>query len=453
MRWFSALERRLDGNPEQKSAYSEFINEYYRLNHMREIDDDEPSPNFKTYYLPHHGVEKVDSTTTKLRVVFDASCETDSGISLNQALMVGPVVQDDLLAIILRFRMHRFVLVADIEKMYRQIRIHYSDYPLQRIIWRNSSSQPLKTFELTTVTYGTASAPYLATKCLQQLSKDGSKDFPLAATVLAKDFYVDDMLTGIDDEQTGELLCVQLLELLQSAGFSLRKWSSNSSVLLGKIPTELRDERTTLALDSNSTPIKTLGLQWHPINDQFSYFVPEWSKELTITRRIVLSDTARLYDPLGLIGPIVVIANIFIQSLWRKSKNWDDQLDVTQQQYWKDFRHSLNDLALIDIPRWVSSSSPTVTEIHGFCEASEKAYGACIFLRTVSSDGNIFVSLIAAKSKVAPLGDSKKQRRLSLPRLELSSAMLLSHLYHKVNISTSLNVKALFWTDSMITLH
>ncbi|XP_055543778.1 uncharacterized protein LOC129729293 [Wyeomyia smithii] len=109
MRRFSALERRLDGNPEQKSAYSEFINEYYRLKHMREIDDDEPSPNFKTYYLPHHGVEKVDSTTTKLRVVFDASCKTDSGISLNQALMVGPVVQDDLLAIILRFRMHRFV--------------------------------------------------------------------------------------------------------------------------------------------------------------------------------------------------------------------------------------------------------------------------------------------------------------------------------------------------------
>ena len=149
--------------------------------------------------------------------------------------MVSPVIQNYLLAIILRFRMHRYVIIADIEKLFRQIRVHPSDYPLQRILWRSSSSQPLRTFELTTVTYGTASAPYLATKCLERLSEDGSNDFPLASLVLGKDFYMDDMLTGVDDEEEGNELCRQLLQLLQSAGLSLRKWTSNSSAILSQM--------------------------------------------------------------------------------------------------------------------------------------------------------------------------------------------------------------------------
>ncbi|XP_058836070.1 uncharacterized protein LOC131692798 [Topomyia yanbarensis] len=347
-RRFRALERRFDANPHLKEAYTVFIDEYHQLNHMRVISDSEASAPI-AYYLPHHGVEKAKSTTTKLRVVFDASCRTDTGISLNQALMVGPVIQDDLLSIILRFRMHRYVIIADIEKMFRQIRVHPSDYPLQRILWRCSSSQPLRTFELTTVTYGTASAPYLATKCLQRLSEDGSNDFPLASLVLGKDFYMDDMLTGVDNEAEGSELCRQLLQLLQSAGLSLRKWSSNSSTILSEIPPELRDERSTLALDSPITQIKTLGLHWQPSDDVFRYSVPKWSQEGPISRRIVLSDTARLYDPLGLIGPVVVIAKLFVQTLWRTSNNWDDPLDEAQQQHWLEF-HSMITL------HWLSSS-------------------------------------------------------------------------------------------------
>ncbi|XP_062700371.1 uncharacterized protein LOC134284887 [Aedes albopictus] len=421
---------------------------------MREVDCSSASSSAAlSYYLPHHGVEKADSTTTKLRVVFDASCRTDSGVSLNQALMVGAVVQDDLFAIHLRFRMHRIALIADIEKMYRQIRIHPSDYPLQRILWRSSSSEPLRTFELVTVTYGTASAPFLATRCLKELSTQGAADFPLAALILGKDFYVDDMLTGVDDEEEGDELCNQLLELLHSAGFSLRKWASNSSAVLSKIPAELRDERSTLSLDSLSSPIKTLGIQWHPSTDTYSYAVPEWSKEAVITRRVVASDTAKLFLPLGLLGPVVVLAKIFIQSLWQTTTSWDEPLNQEQQQYWSEFRNSLGDIASISIPRRVAiAHNPVLIELHGFCDASEKAYGACLYVRTVSSDGSIFVRLKAARSKVAPTGKSKKQTTLTLPRLELSSALLLAHLYHKVTESTELKTKPFFWTDSMIAL-
>ncbi|XP_065074715.1 uncharacterized protein LOC135698599 [Ochlerotatus camptorhynchus] len=452
-RRFLALERRLDANPPLKQAYTNFIDEYLQLGHMREVNDSTCSPAVPSYYLPHHGVEKADSTTTKLRVVFDGSCRTDSGVSLNQALMVGSVVQDDLLAIHLRFRMNRIALIADIEKMYRQLLIHLLDYPLQRILWRRSLSELIRTYELMTVTYGTASAPFLATRCLKELSKQGAEDFPLASLTLAKDFYVDDMLTGVYDEEEGEELCKQLLALLKSAGFSLRKWASNSTEVLSKIPIELRDERSVLALDSPSTSIKTLGIQWQPSSDTYSYAVPEWSTRIVITRRVVASDLAKLFLPLGLLGPVVVLAKIFVQSLWQTTTSWDEPLTPKQQQYWREWRDSLIDLPLISIPRWAAfARDPVLVELHGFCDASERAYGACVYLRTVSIDGSISVRLLCAKSRVAPSGKSKNSVLLTLPLLELSSALLLAHLYDKVSLSISLKTKPFFWTDSMIVL-
>ncbi|XP_065079407.1 uncharacterized protein LOC135702304 [Ochlerotatus camptorhynchus] len=423
-RRFLALERRLDANPPLKQAYTNFIDEYLQLGHMREVNDSTCSPAVPSYYLPHHGVEKADSTTTKLCVVFDGSCRTDSGVSLNQALMVGSVVQDDLLAIHLRFRMNRIALIADIEKMYRQLLIHLLDYPLQRILWRRSLSELIRTYELMTVTYGTASAPFLATRCLKELSKQGAEDFPLASLTLAKDFYVDDMLTGVYDEEEGEELCKQLLALLKSAGFSLRKWASNSTEVLPKIPIELRDERSVLALASPSTSIKTLGIQWQPSSDTYSYAVPEWSTQIFWPKSSY---------------------NHFGRLLLRGTN--------IQQQYWREWRDSLIDLPLISIPRWAAfARDPVLVELHGFCDASERAYGACVYLRTVSIDGSISVRLLCAKSRVAPSGKSKNSVLLKLPLLELSSALLLAHLYDKVSLSISLKTKPFFWTDSMIVL-
>ncbi|XP_062557734.1 uncharacterized protein LOC134222589 [Armigeres subalbatus] len=256
--------------------------------------------------------------------------------------------------------------------------------------------------------------------------------------VLGNDFHVDYMLTGMDDEETGYELCKQLLDLLQSAGFSLRKWASNSKAILSQIPSELRDERS-------------------PSTDTYSYGVPNWSQEAVITRRAVASDAAKLflptYLPLGLLGPVVILAKIFIQSLWQTTSSWDEPLSVQQQQYWTEFRKSLEDISSISVPRWVSfAHNPILIEMHGFCDASERAYGACIYLRTVSIDGTISVRLMAAKSKVAPTGKSKKQTVLTLPRLELPSALLLAHLHHKIVESIELNTKPFFWTDSMIAL-
>lgn len=456
-RRFLGLERRFQQNPELKAAYAEFIREYEQLGHMVEVpvsasQGNEVSP---VYYLPHHAVFKLDSTTTKLRVVFDASCKTSSGVSLNDALMVGPVIQEDLISITLRFRLFCVAIVADIEKMYRMILVQHGDRSLQRIVYRSSPDEPLRTYELTTVTYGTAAAPYLATKCLQRLADEEASKFPRAAKVLREDFYVDDMLTGANTVEEAKQLAEEMVELTASGGFNLRKWNSNSKELLAQLPQELLDSRALLELDSSSSPVKTLGLQWEPQSDSFRYDSPQWNNDVVPTKRIVLAEAARLFDPLGLIGPVVVIAKIFLQELWKHNCGWDDPLPEAMQQFWQEYRLNLTALSSFSIPRWIGYKAEAVSmELHGFCDASDKAYGACIYTRCTLMDSSVEVRLLIAKSRVAPLEDLKRnKKRLSTPRLELSSALLLCHLYEKVKASIRIPHNASFWTDSTIVVH
>ncbi|XP_063994614.1 uncharacterized protein LOC135172510 [Diachasmimorpha longicaudata] len=159
-----ALERKFQWDPTLMADYTAVIDEYKQLGHMRKIDTEVE----EGFYLPHHAVFKETSLTTKTRVVFDGSARSSTGISLNDALMVGPTIQDDILSLVLRFRTHNFILTGDIEKMYRQVLVRPEDTKFQRILWREH--EQIQTYELQTVTFGLAPAPYLAVRCLHQLA-------------------------------------------------------------------------------------------------------------------------------------------------------------------------------------------------------------------------------------------------------------------------------------------
>lgn len=145
----------------------------------------------------YHAILKDTSTITKLRVVFDASCKTQSGRSLKYVLLVGPVIQQDLFSILSRFRTFRFVINADIAKMYRQVLVCPSQRCLQHVLWWDTPQQELKTFEFITLTYGTAPASFLATRALKKLAEERATLYPLKASIVLRDFYVDDMLSGV----------------------------------------------------------------------------------------------------------------------------------------------------------------------------------------------------------------------------------------------------------------
>ena len=153
-RRFFALEKRLAKNSDLQQKYHQFMREYEELGHME-----------LTTSLIRLRETRL---TTKLRVVFNALAKTTTGISLNETMMVGPTIQDGIFTLVLRFRQHRIVLNADIEKMYRQFWVHTDDRKYQKILWRYNSDQPLKTYQLITVTYGTSAAPFLAVRCLKR---------------------------------------------------------------------------------------------------------------------------------------------------------------------------------------------------------------------------------------------------------------------------------------------
>ncbi|XP_046393727.1 uncharacterized protein LOC124161449 [Ischnura elegans] len=444
IRRFLLLERRLQRDRNYRAAYIAFMDDYEKQLHMEVIPD--PESKGITYYIPHHAVIKPSSSTTKLRVVFDASCPS-SGVSLNDVLMVGPLVQDDIFSILSRFRLHRYAITADIKQMYRQIKIDDDDTNLQRIIWRSTPDSPLLTYRLKTVTYGTSSAPYLATRCLRQLAYEEAREFPLASAIALKDFYVDDLITGADTFEEALEIHQQIISMFNRGGFQIRKWCTNNVTLLSRIPESLREINYHVHSDGDFT-VKSLGLVWKPVQDIFCFIVRPIIRQFPFTRRSVLSDIAHLFDPLGFIGPVIIKAKIFLQRLWELKGDWDDPLPATYHAAWCQFREELPLLEKLKVPRWVdfaNSRKGSMVDLHGFCDASEGGYGACVYIRTSSKTG-YNVHLLCSKSKVSPL------KKISIPRLELLAAKLLSKLIYSVSRACNFEGKFSLWSDSQIVL-
>ncbi|KAH8262070.1 hypothetical protein KR038_001985, partial [Drosophila bunnanda] len=174
---FLRNEQRLKKDPPLKARYDAVIQEYLDLGHMKEVS---PTSHSASYYLPHHAVFKPDSTTTKVRVVFNASSPSANGTSLNDILYAGPVLQSDLTIQILKWRYFKFVFNADIEKMYRQIWVNPKHTSLQRILFRSPDGN-IRDYELKTVTFGVNCAPFLAIRVLQQLADDEESRYPQAS--------------------------------------------------------------------------------------------------------------------------------------------------------------------------------------------------------------------------------------------------------------------------------
>ncbi|XP_033218069.1 uncharacterized protein LOC117173539 [Belonocnema kinseyi] len=262
LRRFNTLENRFDKNPKLKENYCTFLNEYNDLNYMSLIKNQNLA--MPGFYLPHHAVIKEDSTTTKIRVVFDGSVKTSLGVLFNDSLMVGPTIQADIFILLTRFRYHAYALTADIEKMYRQVLVHPDDAVCQKILFREDPNDILKECSLDTVTKGTSCAPFLAIRALSQLSEDKGVKHPIAANVLKKDFYVDDLLTGAKTHAEAKFLRDDITAFLQKGGFPLRKWASNDPSLVPENSDNFTS--THMSLDPNAN-IKTLEIHWNSFRD------------------------------------------------------------------------------------------------------------------------------------------------------------------------------------------
>ncbi|CAH1977156.1 unnamed protein product [Acanthoscelides obtectus] len=442
---YKFLERKLDRNSSLKLEYNAFMKEYLELGHMEEFDDRLEVD--RGYYLPHHAVIKSSSITTKCRVVFDASAKTTSDLSLNDTQFVGPKLQDDLFDILVRFRKHKLVMTGDVSKMYRRIWITEEQRLYQKILWRFDSTKDIKCYKLKTVTYGTASAPYLAVRCLFEVANMHENEFPDARKVIKRDFYMDDVLTGAESEV--DLLKIQgeVSDILNSVGLPLRKWLCNDKEILAKFKTHGEIEANILEIGEDEQN-KTLGVFWNSHNDVIQYKIDfEILSNHRMTKRGVLSTICQIFDPLGLVGCVTIVAKLLIQQMWIRKLEWDDDLPSDLQDSWIRFREDLKTITKLSIPRRAVLSEYIRIEIHGFSDASEKAYAACIYVRCSFSTREPVSNLICAKSRVAPV------KQVSLPRLELCGAVLLANLLDKAIKILEIDFDQCYlWSDSMITL-
>ncbi|XP_052753688.1 uncharacterized protein LOC128201267 [Galleria mellonella] len=441
------MEKRFLHKPEFKNQYTNFMDEYLSHEHMEMIPENELNTNNKNiYYLPHHAVLRPSSLSTKLRVVFDGSAVPANGKSLNDELLIGPPLLQDIRYLITRWRQHKICLVADIQKMYRQILVSKKDIDLQRIVWRESLNDPIQEYRLLTVTYGTSCAPFLAIRTLHQLAEDECGEFPREAEIVKEDFYMDDLLTGTSTEESAIFLQNRLTELLARGGFPLHKWSSNSKLVLNQISNDKRDSLSTVTIKVEDT-IKALGIIWNSQTDNFELTLNLEFKSHNVTKRTVLSAITKSFDPLGWLAPSIIVLKIFMQKLWLAGLDWDEELPLELKTEWFTYLDKFSHMQIIPFPRWLSILNTTTrVELHGFSDASCAAYAAVVYIR-VWNGKNVNVHLVFAKTRVAPV------KQITLPRLELCGAVLLAKMLSSLKTVLKIQNNCVFaWTDSTIVL-
>ncbi|XP_058791019.1 uncharacterized protein LOC131664145 [Phymastichus coffea] len=418
-----SMQRRMRSDLVLRDSYCQFMEEYEQLDHMRALTAEEIREDSGTvFYIPHHGIWQRSDRKNKLRVVFNASRDTSTGLSLNDSLHSGPKFQGHIATIITRWRRHRYVFCADVQKMFRQILMDKRDCHLQRIVWSPSSDLPAKHFVLRTVTYGTACAPYLALRTLQQLGENEGHRFPLARELLKRDLYMDDFLSGSHDLETARSLRDQLIGLLRAGGFHLRKWVANEPGLLEDIPAEdrLRADWVQLSTDG---PVCELGVIWDPVTDRFKFRPGVVDPPPSLTKRTALAEHAAFFDPAGWLTPLTLVAKI--HNILRHNR----------------LRHNTRSLEI---------------EIRLGRETRDIA--AVVYVRATHSDGKITTTILEAKSKLAPvkslLPTTERRARMTIPRLELRATLIAAMLLK--NAASALSVPPMschLWSDSQVALH
>lgn len=438
------MEARFEKDPEFKELYLAFMQDYLSSGHMIPVSREDPlfQPLDFSFFLPHHGVLKPSSSTTKLRTVFNGSSQTELKISLNNLLHIGPNLLPELPDLICGWRLYKYAFVADMKQMYRQILVSPEDRHFQAIVWRFEPSDPIQIWYLTTVTYGINSSTFQANRTLIQLAADYRDDYPQAVPILRKGRYMDDITSGGHTLSEAFEKKAQLISLLKEGGFELRKWLSNYPQLLSDLP---KDHLATASepLFETNVSVQVLGISWQAAKDSFVFQIDSQAIQGPATKRSVLSKIAKTFDPMGWIAPVIISAKIFMQSLWLLKCDWDDPLPDDYLKQWESWIEKLPAINSLCIPRFVEYTPETlICEIHGFADASEKAYAAALYLRVISAS-EVHCTLQIAKTRVAPL------KTLSIPRLELSGAYILSKLVdHQISI-LPIKINAVhLWSDS-----
>ena len=465
---FETLMRKLRRNTELRKAYTEAVEEFIKAKVAEEVQGETPEelqdPNREDrFYLPHREVFDPERATTKCRVVFDASAKSGNGKSLNDCLLAGPALQQNIAAVELRFRTRKVALVGDCQKMFLQIGVEVQDRDYLRFLWKDpmdTQAEP-KVYRFTTLAFGTTDAPFLAISSLQRLVKDKMADpnitevEKLVCSTIKRDTYVDDITTGGKDVNEALAVYKGMTSMLGSAGFKIRKWATNSKELLQQIPAEERAPTKEIIERAGPTTISEatslLGVRWDPQTDDIVYdCYGKIHEKNDDTKTAVASLLATPFDPLGGLAPFVLLARRVMKETHVLGLGWKDKIPEPLMPEWHDWVEMTKRLSQVRYPRYVLNNDRS--EYHIFGDASATmGYGVVVYVRTplnpVKENGKYHSQFLYAKSKINP------KKELTVPRLELTAALLCTEVGQMIQNELEVPQEKIFcWSDSEITL-
>ncbi|XP_073719530.1 uncharacterized protein [Misgurnus anguillicaudatus] len=444
-----STERRIARDPKKVESYCNEIRKLEQAGYVAKISSDQADESAKSWFIPHHMVHH----NGKDRIVFNCSY-LYQGQSLNELLLPGPTLGPTMLGVLLRFRQHSVVVIGDIKSMFHQIRLLATDKPLLRFLWRDMKreQEPI-IYEWQVLPFGTTCSPCCAIYALQRhIQEHGEQALP--NDTVKQSFYVDNFLHSSCTVEEAKDLVDNLRKLLLDGGFEIRQWASNLPSVIEDLPPEARSASSELWLSRTSGDLQepTLGLRWNCLSDTLGYkHRPVEPSEPTM--RTMYKILASQYDPIGFIVPFTTRAKVLIQDLWKQDIGWDDPIHPqTLRDQWLRWEAELPNLLHLELPRPytpVCADNPASTrQLHVFCDASERAYGSVAYLRTTDNAGQIHVSFVLARSRVAP------KKHLSMPRLELCAALTGAQLARVLQTELTLPIEQVFlWSDSTTVLH
>ncbi|XP_071483331.1 uncharacterized protein [Diadema antillarum] len=453
------LKKRLERNEALRDKYVETVSDYIAKGYAKEVEcipsdvsaesaTQEEASNEPVWYLPHHAVvhpRKKD----KVRVVFDCAARY-GGTSLNEQLLQGPDLTNNLVGVLTRFRQEQVAIVADIQSMFHQVKVPPRDRNAMRFLWWKDGdlAQEPAEYCMTVHLFGATSSPSCASFALRKTAEDNRGHFnEEVINTVKRNLYVDDCLKSVKDRAEAVTQVEDIRDLLSRGGFRLTKWLSNDRDVLGSIPEEERAASVS-SLDIDELPAeRTLGILWDVETDCFGFKVH--LREKPATRRGILSIASSLYDPLGFVAPFVLPAKILLQKLCRVGLGWDEPIGAEDEREWRRWMEDISMLTDLKIERCFKPNGFEVVsaEVHHFCDASEVGYASVAYLRLTDRTGRIHCAFVMGKSRLAPV------KVVSIPRLELMAAVLAVSMDHFIKSELDIQVKdSVFWTDSTSVL-
>ncbi|XP_066965452.1 uncharacterized protein [Macrobrachium rosenbergii] len=438
-----SLRKRLMKDDAYAKQYSTFMTEMLQKGYAERVTS---ASQENVWYIPHFGVQHPD----KVRVVFDCASNVE-GTSLNDLILQGPDMMNSLLGVLVKFRGGLFAYTGDINTMFYQVRVpeHQRDY-LRFFWWENSFNEEPAEFRMAVHLFGACSSPSIANLVLKQTASDFGDGFSEGTRdTVANSFYVDDCLRAKDRQDALLSDLFEVKELCKRGGFTLTKYSSPCEEVLSSIPKEWHSKGISGFVDgSGSHKTKALGVQWDLATDELG--VQAELVSVPRTKRGLLPTIASIYDPLGILAPVLIEGRIIVQDLCRLKVGWDMELDSDTTDRIRVWVNKLSQTRGMSVPRClkvIGWESATLVQLHLFSDASIMAVGVAAYLRVADQWGNVSCRFIMGKARVAPL------KNISVPRLELSAAVLAVKLGTTILDMIDFKVDDVYyWTDSTTVL-